>query len=281
MRKGVVFGIGLVCGLAIAASFLFHNRSPDNAGSQPIVVNTPPLLSSVTPAPIAKAPVPPAISRPAAIEKAPALPAITSTTMSPPVAVARQSSAALPAVESTPPSLAVTPPPSVRARVKEADLSRPPLPLPKAGEPLPGLRDLIIPVDGVRPERLQDTYNQKRDGARPHEALDIMAPRGTPVRATADGKIVKLFDSKPGGLTIYEFDPSQSVAYYYAHLDSYAAGIKEGIQVKQGEVIGYVGTTGNADPNAPHLHFAIFKLGPERHWWQGSPLNPYPLLVTQ
>ncbi len=106
-----------------------------------------------------------------------------------------------------------------------------------------------------------------------------MAPRGTPVLAAADGKIVKLFDSKPGGLTIYEFDPSESVAYYYAHLDRYAAGIAAGLQVKQGEVIGYVGSTGNASPDAPHLHFAIFRLGPEKHWWQGTPINPYPLLA--
>jgi len=144
----------------------------------------------------------------------------------------------------------------------------------------PRSRDMIIPVEGIRPDQLSDTYNDRRGGSRPHEALDIMAPRGTPVRATADGKIVKLFDSKPGGLTIYEFDPSESVAYYYAHLDRYAAGIKEGLQVKQGEILGYVGSTGNANPNAPHLHFAIFKLGPEKHWWQGTPINPYPLFVA-
>jgi murein DD-endopeptidase MepM/ murein hydrolase activator NlpD len=142
-------------------------------------------------------------------------------------------------------------------------------------------RDLIIPVEGIRPEQLSDTYNERRGGTRAHEALDIMAPRGTPVRAVADSRIVKLFDSKPGGLTIYAFDPTQPLAYYYAHLDRYAAGITEGTQVKQGEVIGYVGTTGNANPNAPHLHFAIFKLGPEKRWWQGTPVNPFPYLVTQ
>jgi murein DD-endopeptidase MepM/ murein hydrolase activator NlpD len=171
-----------------------------------------------------------------------------------------------------PPVIASAPPGQVAAPAL-AKQSDGPLPV-KA-------RELIIPVEGVRPEQLTDTYNERRGGTRPHEALDIMAPRGTPVRATADGRIVKLFDSKPGGLTIYAFDPTQTLAYYYAHLDRYAAGITEGTQVKQGEVIGYVGTTGNANPNAPHLHFAIFKLGPEKRWWQGTPVNPFPYLVTQ
>jgi len=149
--------------------------------------------------------------------------------------------------------------------------------------PLPlKARELIIPVEGVRPNQLTDTYNERRGGGtRPHEALDILAARGTPVRATADGRIVKLFDSKPGGLTIYEFDPTETIAYYYAHLDRYAGGLREGQVVHQGEVIGYVGSTGNASPEAPHLHFAIFRLGPEKHWWQGTPINPFPYFVTQ
>ena len=93
------------------------------------------------------------------------------------------------------------------------------------------------------------------------------------------GIIAKLFTSKPGGLTVYQFDPSQTYAYYYAHLDRYAEGLKEGMLVKKGDLIGYVGTTGNARPNTPHLHFAIFELGPEKHWWEGKPINPYPLLM--
>ena len=88
-----------------------------------------------------------------------------------------------------------------------------------------------------------------------------------------------MFDSKPGGLTVYQFDPAQKYAYYYAHLDRYADGLKDGLLVKKGDVIGYVGTTGNADPNTPHLHFAIFELGPEKRWWEGKPINPYPLLL--
>jgi murein DD-endopeptidase MepM/ murein hydrolase activator NlpD len=87
--------------------------------------------------------------------------------------------------------------------------------------------------------------------------------------------VVKLFLSKPGGITIYQFDPGSNYAYYYAHLDRYADGVVEGTSLRKGQVIGYVGSTGNASPDAPHLHFAIFKLGPERQWWRGMPLNPY------
>lgn len=140
---------------------------------------------------------------------------------------------------------------------------------------------LLIPVAGVKSAQIQDTYSQPRGSERMHEALDILAPVGTPVYAVADGKIAKLFNSKPGGLTIYQFDPSEKYSYYYAHLDHYASSLKEGQQVKRGDLIGYVGATGNADPAAPHLHFAMFELGPEKNWWQGKPVNPYPLLGHQ
>ena len=137
---------------------------------------------------------------------------------------------------------------------------------------------LSIPVQGVQPSELVDTYNQTRGGTRIHEALDIMAPRGREVAAVADGKVVKLFNSKQGGLTVYQFDPTERYAYYYAHLDRYAVGLTEGKTLKRGELIGYAGSTGNANPDAPHLHFAIFELGPEKRWWEGRPINPYPLL---
>lgn len=136
-------------------------------------------------------------------------------------------------------------------------------------------RLLAIPVQNTTPAQLQDTYTQARAGGAPHDALDIMAPRGTPVLAVEDGRITKLFLSKPGGITLYQFDPDSAYAYYYAHLDSYAADITEGASVSKGQILGYVGSTGNALPDAPHLHFAIFKLGPERQWWRGSPINPY------
>jgi murein DD-endopeptidase MepM/ murein hydrolase activator NlpD len=135
-------------------------------------------------------------------------------------------------------------------------------------------RDLKIPVEGVDRTDLRNTFSEAR-GSRAHEALDIVAPRGREVRAVEDGRIQKLFTSKAGGLTIYEFDPTETFAYYYAHLDRYADGLTEGRMVRRGEVIGYVGSTGNASPDAPHLHFAIFRLGPQRQWWKGDPINPY------
>ena len=153
----------------------------------------------------------------------------------------------------------------------------PTAPAADAAAPLPAL-SLIIPVEGVRAAQLSDTFTDARGESRVHDAIDIMAPTGTPVRAVADGRIVKLFNSKPGGLTIYQFDATETVAFYYAHLDRYADGVAEAQQVKQGDLIGYVGYTGNASPDGPHLHFAIMLLGPEKNWWQGSAINPYPYL---
>jgi murein DD-endopeptidase MepM/ murein hydrolase activator NlpD len=137
---------------------------------------------------------------------------------------------------------------------------------------------LLVPVEGIKAAQLSDTFDQPRGTERHHEALDIMAPKGAKVLAVADGKVVKLFNSKPGGLTVYQFDPTEKYAYYYAHLDRYADGIKEGDLVKRGDLIGYVGATGNANPDAPHLHFAVVELTPEKQWWKGTPVNPYPLL---
>ena len=137
---------------------------------------------------------------------------------------------------------------------------------------------LLMPVRGVDPARLQDNYSQAR-GEAAHGALDIMAPRGTPVVAVADGRIAKLFTSKPGGLTVYQFDASERLVYYYAHLDRYAPGLKEGLRLRRGDPVGAVGSTGNAAPDAPHLHFAVHVLGADRAWWKGTPVNPYPLIA--
>lgn len=137
---------------------------------------------------------------------------------------------------------------------------------------------LTMPVQGANPKDIQDTFRDARSGGRTHEATDIPAPRGTPVVAMDDGVIRKLFTSVRGGLTIYEFDPSETYCYYYAHLDHYAAGIKENMPVHRGDVIGYVGTTGDAPPGTPHLHLEITRLGPDKKWWQGPAINPYPLL---
>jgi murein DD-endopeptidase MepM/ murein hydrolase activator NlpD len=138
---------------------------------------------------------------------------------------------------------------------------------------------LTIPVRGVMSSHLTDMFGDARGGgARAHQALDIMAARGTPVVAVEDGRLEKLFTSDAGGLTVYQFDPTRTYAYYYAHLDRYAEGLAEGQAIKRGQVIGYVGFTGNASPDGPHLHFAIFKLGPDKRWHEGVPLNPFPVL---
>ena len=140
-------------------------------------------------------------------------------------------------------------------------------------------RNLLIPVAGVGPNRLVDTFNDARAVGRRHDAIDIMAPRGTEVRAADAGTIAKLFTSDAGGLTVYEFDPTQTFSYYYAHLDRYAPGLAEHETVKRGQLLGYVGSTGNASEDAPHLHFAIARLGTDHSWWKGDPINPYPLLA--
>ena len=139
-------------------------------------------------------------------------------------------------------------------------------------------RDLDIPVEGVQKDQLTRSFADARTGNRVHEALDILAPRNTPVKAVEDGRIARLFNSKAGGLTVYQFDPSERFCYYYAHLERYAGGLHEGDSIKKGQVLGYVGTSGNAPRDTPHLHFAVFRLTPEKHWWEGVPLDPYDIL---
>jgi murein DD-endopeptidase MepM/ murein hydrolase activator NlpD len=136
-------------------------------------------------------------------------------------------------------------------------------------------RDLRLPLDDVDVETLRGSFDEPRGGGRRHEAADMLAPRNTPVFAADDGKIAKLFLSKAGGITIYQVDPSERFCYYYAHLERYAEGLKEGDAVERGDVIGFVGTSGNAPPDTPHLHFAIFELSAERRWWEGTPIDPY------
>jgi murein DD-endopeptidase MepM/ murein hydrolase activator NlpD len=138
-------------------------------------------------------------------------------------------------------------------------------------------RHLTFPVHGVDRSNLRDSFTEAR-GTRLHEAVDILAPRNTPVRAVDDGSVARLFYSKAGGITIYQYDPSAEYCYYYAHLERYASGLREGQRVSRGEIIGYVGTSGNAPSDTPHLHFAIFKLSEKERWWAGTPIDPYPLL---
>ena len=175
-----------------------------------------------------------------------------------------------PASPSTGPML---PPPAVRATGVG------PTAVPASGDAATMTGEgLLLPVQGITAAQLQDTFTDARSGGRVHDAIDIMAPAGTPVLAVADGTVEKLFESKLGGTTLYQFNPERTLAYYYAHLQAYAPGIAEKQALKRGQVIGYVGTTGNADPDGPHLHFAIFELGPEQQWWKGSAINPYPQL---
>jgi len=151
-------------------------------------------------------------------------------------------------------------------------LSRPPI----DSDDFAALRGkkLLLPLKGLKVADLRDSFEEGRSGHK-HEAIDILAPRNTPVLAIEDGTIVKLWKSKYGGITIYQFDPTKTYAYYYAHLEKYEKNLKEGSWVKKGQVIGYVGTSGNAPPNTPHLHFTVFKLTKDKRWWEGTPINPY------
>src|ERR1700719_3056465 len=136
---------------------------------------------------------------------------------------------------------------------------------------------IASPIQGVKASELRDSFNEMHNGHR-HEAIDISEPEGTPVRAVVNGTIQKLFFSKAGGNTIYEFDHASVYCYYYAHLERYSDGLHDGMPVSRGEVIGYVGSTGNASPAVPHLHFAIYLLEPQKRWWKGIPIDPYPIL---
>jgi len=144
--------------------------------------------------------------------------------------------------------------------------------------PVTHIEGLIIPVAGVRADQLVDTFTASRSEGRIHDAIDIMAPADTPVIAAADGQITKLWQSERGGTTIYQLSADQKMIFYYAHLARYADGLTEGKQVRQGEVIAYVGDTGNAGPGNYHLHFSIALVSDPKRYWEGTNINPYPLL---
>jgi len=149
-----------------------------------------------------------------------------------------------------------------------------------AGDIVERLRErrLTLPVQGIDASRLVQSFDDDRDGSRKHEAIDILAPRDTPVVAVEDGTIARLFSSKAGGITIYQYDPAERFVYYYAHLERYADGLTEGGALRRGQVIGFVGTSGNAPPGTPHLHFAIFEMTDRKRWWEGRPIDPYLVL---
>jgi len=144
-----------------------------------------------------------------------------------------------------------------------------------------GQADLIVPVAGVRPEQLLDTFADARSEGRSHDAIDIPAAAETPVLAAAEGKILKLFQSERGGTTIYQLSSNQELVFYYAHLSRYADGLAEGDIVRQGQVIAYVGDTGNAGPGNYHLHFSIAAVSDPKRYWEGTNINPYPLLQNR
>jgi murein DD-endopeptidase MepM/ murein hydrolase activator NlpD len=140
-------------------------------------------------------------------------------------------------------------------------------------------REIAMPLDDVDPASLRSNFDERRGGgARPHHALDIMAARRTPVKAAAKGRVLKLFTSVAGGLMVYAADSSERFILMYAHLDGYAPGLKDGAPLARGQVIGYVGSTGNANVNAPHLHFAVARSADVKHWSKGQPVDPLPVL---
>ena len=187
----------------------------------------------------------------------------------------------------TTPSLEATPSPSSQPAAspevpQDPGLSSTPAaPHEQQRDSFVGQVNLVIPVLGVKPEQLLDTFADARSEGRSHDAIDIAAPAGTPVVAASEGEIVKLFQSDKGGTTIYQLSPDKKLVFYYAHLQRYADGVLEGKYVRQGEVIGYVGDTGNAGAGNYHLHFSIATItDPKRHW-DGININPYPLLKKQ
>lgn len=143
---------------------------------------------------------------------------------------------------------------------------------------IPPTANLIIPVEGIKADQLRDTFADARSEGRVHDAIDIAAPRGTPVLAAADGAIVKLFLSERGGITIYQSSTDNKFIYYYAHLERYADGLAAGHFAKQGEIIAYVGDTGNAGTGNYHLHFSVAVVADPKRYWEGTNINPYPLL---
>lgn len=169
-------------------------------------------------------------------------------------------------------------------RTREPHSSPAPATAPRVAAASPSLADgpLLIPVAGVAASQLSDTFDDMRGGERVHEALDIAAPAGTPVIAAAGGRVEKLFRSDAGGNTIYVRSPDGRTLFYYAHLQAYASGLKEGEPIERGRRLGTVGSTGNADPAAPHLHFAVMRTAADAEWWEpATAVNPYPLLATE
>lgn len=274
LRQVVVFLAGFLAGVVVLYVLLLFKgqlvRGPSFASAPmpaspvtPVPPSAPSVPSSPVPAPSdAFASPVPSVSAPSPFPSAPsAFPAAPSFATPAPWAPQAEAAMAVPDVPLPPPAHSAPPPDLNDFARLEA-------------------RALAIPVLGVDAGQLRDNFSEMR-GNRVHEAIDILAPRGTLVVAVDDGVIKKLFTSAQGGLTVYQFDRDEAYCHYYAHLDRYADGLKEGQAVKKGDLIGYVGTSGNAPPNTPHLHFTIFKLGTEKQWWKGTAVNPFPLWASR
>lgn len=179
---------------------------------------------------------------------------------------------ASPLPDSSPsPTASIAPPPLLQ---EEPDPANTPAPSPTPGV----LFKLIVPVAGIKADQLRDTFNEARSEGRVHNALDIMAPRGAEVLAATNGRIIKLFSSARGGIAIYQLSGDEKTVLYYAHLERYAGGLGEGRVANQGQVIGYVGDTGNAGAGNYHLHFAMWTVTDPKRYWEGVNINPFPLL---
>jgi peptidoglycan LD-endopeptidase LytH len=186
---------------------------------------------------------------------------------SPPVGAAKDSAAAIAPAPGDTSDVVEPPQPSGTETVTPEDLAL-------------ITREIEMPLEGIDPTTLHSSFDDRRGGGtRQHQALDIMAPRGTPIRSAAKGRVLKLFTSANGGLMVYAADSSERFVLMYAHLDRYAPGLTDGSALQRGQVIGYVGSTGNASPNAPHLHFAVARSADVKHWSRGKPIDPLPILV--
>ena len=261
MRVVVVFAVGFVAGAAAAYAIL--GRAPAETpprAAEPVTAPAEPPSAGVSPGSAASGAPAPAAPDMAAAWPAPAAAELAPLSWPSPSAIPGDSTDHL--MDPT----AFAPPADLRpAEIPDvSDFAR------------LRSRGLRVPVEGFDLRGLRDNFAEKR-GARVHEAIDLLAPRGTPVVAVDDGVVKKLFTSAAGGLTVYQYDPGETYSYYYAHLDRYAEGLAEGKFLKKGDRVGYVGTTGNAPPGTPHLHFTIYKLPADKKWWEGTPINPYPL----
>jgi len=139
-------------------------------------------------------------------------------------------------------------------------------------------RHIIVPVAGADMSKVEDSFYEARDGGRTHRAIDILAPRNTPILAADDGKIIRMTTSELGGISMYTVDPDARLVYYYAHMDHYNDAMSPGREIVKGDTLGFVGTTGNAPKDTPHLHFQVMSWPADNKYWDGEAIDPYEAL---